>query len=418
MGYSLISNEREADLMLINTCCVRENAENKLYGHLGNMKSVKSCNPEMKLAVCGCMTQQDAVAEKLKQTYKYVDIIFGTFNLHRFPELLLASLDSGSQIIDIWKEPDETDLPATEHRHFPMKASINIMYGCDNFCSYCIVPYVRGRERSRHVHDILEDIKRQAASGAVEIMLLGQNVNSYGQSGRFTSRSADNPINFSELLNKACDIDGIERIRFMTSHPKDFSEDLIETIRNQPKVCKHVHLPVQSGSSRILNLMNRQYNKDNYIELTLRLKERIPDISLTTDIIVGFPGETEDDFEDTLDLVKQVRFAGTFTFVYSERPGTAATSFGNNISDEIIKQRFDRLLSIINPIILEENQKQIGKDLIVLAEDTSTSNPSLLTGRADCNALVHFEADESRLGHFIPVKITDCKTFYLIGEEI
>jgi len=419
MGYQLTPDERNADLVLINTCCVRENAENRLYGHLGIMKGVKSGNPEMKLAVCGCMTQQDAVAETIMRNYKQVDIVFGTFNLHRFPNLLLASLESGSFVIDIWKEPDETDLPETQHRHFVKKASVNIMYGCDNFCSYCIVPYVRGRERSRRVNDILEEIKRQAADGAVEVMLLGQNVNSYGQSGRYTKgyASPESKVSFSDLLNRVCEIDGIERIRFMTSHPKDLSEDLIKTMGSRPKVCKHIHLPVQSGSSRILKLMNRHYNKESYLDLTRRMKESVPNIALTTDIIVGFPGETEDDFEDTLDLAKSVRFSGVFTFIYSVRSGTAAAAMGNQVPEVVVKERFNRLLSVVNPIILEENQKHIGKALTVLAESVSPSNPSMLTGRADNNLLVHFAADKALINHFVNVKITGCKTFYLIGAE-
>ena len=424
MGYTLISDERQADLALINTCCVRENAENRLYGHLGMLKGVKSANPEMKLVICGCMTQQNTVADTIMRNYKHVDVIFGTFNLHRFPELLLSSIESGSQVIDIWEEPSETDLPAPKHRHFEKKASVNIMYGCDNFCSYCIVPYVRGRERSRDINDILDEIKRLAADGVVEIMLLGQNVNSYGRSGRFTGSGggSENQVSFAELLNKVCDIDGIERIRFMTSHPKDLSDELINTIRDQPKVCKHVHLPVQSGSSRILGLMNRQYNKESYLELAQRLKELIPGIALTTDIIVGFPGETEADFEDTLDLVNTVRYSGVFTFIYSKRQGAPAAAMSEHEPPEVIKRRFDRLLAAVNPIILQENQKYIGKALTVLSESVNAANPALITGRADNNALVHFklndDASEARLGEFIQVKITGCKTFYLIGEEI
>ena len=420
MGYNLISDERQADLALINTCCVRENAENKLYGHLGIMKGVKSGNPDMKLAVCGCMTQQNAMAEAIMRNYKHVDIIFGTFNLSRFPELLLTSIESGSQVIDIWEEPDGSDLPAPEHRHFAKKASVNIMYGCDNFCSYCIVPYVRGRERSRRLADILGEVKCLAGDGAAEVMLLGQNVNSYGRSGRYTGNGADTekPVSFAELLNKVCEIDGIERIRFMTSHPKDLSDELIETIRVQPKACKHVHLPVQSGSSRILSLMNRQYSKEGYLELTGRLRERIPGVALTTDIIVGFPGETENDFEETLDLAKRVRFSGVFTFIYSKRPGAPAAAMEGQAPPETVRRRFDRLLSAVNPIILEENQKHIGKTLSVLAESVSRSNRALLTGRAGDNSLVHFTSDASRVGEFIRVKITGCKTFYLIGEEV
>ena len=420
MGYTLIADERLADLAVINTCCVRENAENRLYGHLGIMKGVKSANPDRKLVVCGCMTQQDAVAEAITRNYKHVDVLFGTFNLHRFPELLLANMESGSQVMDIWKEPDKTDLPAPGHRHFAKKASVNIMYGCDNYCSYCIVPYVRGRERSRPARDILEEVKRLAEDGAAEVMLLGQNVNSYGKSGRFVGKGAyaDESLSFAELLSKVCGIDGIERVRFMTSHPKDLSDELIETIRVQPKACKHVHLPVQSGSSRILGLMNRQYNRESFMELAQKLKDRIPGAALTTDIIVGFPGETEDDFEDTLDLAKRVRFASVFTFIYSRRPGTPASMMDGQIAPEIIKRRFDSLLSVVNPIILEENEKHIGKTLKVLAEGVSAGNTALLSGRAGDNSLVHFTSDASRIGKFVSVAITGCKTFYLTGEEI
>ena len=418
MGYKLIDDERRADLAIINTCCVRGNAENKLYGHLGIMKGVKSANPEMKLAVCGCMAQANGAAEAIMRNYRHVDVIFGTFNLHRFPELLLSAIESGGQAIDIWEGPDGTDLPAPGHRHFEKKASVNIMYGCDNFCSYCIVPYVRGRERSRPAAGILDEVRRAADGGAAEVMLLGQNVNSYGQSGRFTGGGVhEKPIGFAELLNKVCDIDGVRRIRFMTSHPKDLSDELIETVRIQPKVCKHVHLPVQSGSSRILGLMNRQYNKEGYLTLAKRLKERVPGIALTTDIIVGFPGETEADFEETLDLARQVRFSGVFTFIYSKRPGTPAAVLDDPAAPGEIKRRFDRLLSVVNPIILEENKKHIGRTLSVLAEGASAADPALLTGRADDNSLVHFAADPSAVGQFIDVNITGCKTFYLIGEE-
>ena len=309
--------EDQADLVIYNTCCIRENAEQNVYGRLGYLKSVKRKHSGMKIVLCGCMMQEDTVIEKIKKSYPEVDLIFGTYNLYRFPELLQTILETNDQIIDIWDRQQEIveDLPSV--RKYTFKASVNIMYGCDNFCTYCIVPYVRGRERSRKPENILAEISSLAKSGVKEIQLLGQNVNSYG-------KGLEDPISFAKLLEMVHEIDGIERIRFMTSHPKDLSDELIEAMGRLPKVCPHFHLPMQSGSDRLLKAMNRHYDQKKYLDIVKKLKETVPGISLTTDIIVGFPTETREDFLETLKVVREVRFDGAFTFIYSPRKGTAA----------------------------------------------------------------------------------------------
>jgi tRNA-2-methylthio-N6-dimethylallyladenosine synthase len=408
MGYVLSDDEYNADLVLYNTCCVRENAENRVYGNLGIIKGIKKEHPGMKVVVCGCMMQQDAVVERIKASYRQVDIIFGTFNLAKFPQLLYTSLETGDQIVDIWREADDAGLPEHGVRHFPYKASVNVTYGCDNYCSYCIVPYVRGHERSRAPEDILEEVRTLAADGVSEVMLLGQNVNSYGKG------LAEN-ISFAQLLRRVCSVDGIRRVRFMTSYPKDLSGELIEVLRDEPKVCKHLHLPMQSGSSEVLRRMNRRYTKEGYLRLVGEIKTSVPGIAITTDIIVGFPGETDADFEDTLDMVRQARFAGAFTFLYSKRGGTPAAAMENQVPAEVAKARFNKLLSVVNPIIYEENLKHVGQTLCVLAESVDERDPKLLSGRADDNSLVHFTAGVGMLGKYCNVKITGGKTFYLNG---
>ncbi len=409
MGYDKASSEKEADFVIHNTCCVRENAENKVYGNLGILKNLKKSKPDLKVAVCGCMMQQDTVIEKIKTSYRNVNLIFGTFNLHRFPQLLHTSLETNSMIIDVWKEHDEIieDLPII--REFKHKASVNIMYGCNNFCSYCIVPYVRGRERSRDVCDIIKEINSLVSSGIKEITLLGQNVNSYGI-------GLENPTTFSGLLREINKIDGIKRIRFMTPHPKDLSDDLIDAIRDCEHICKHIHLPVQSGNTEILKKMNRHYTKNSYLALVGKIKKEIPDVTLTTDIIVGFPGETEEQFLDTLDVIREVKYTTAYTFIYSKRTGTPAAVMDCQIDEDVIKDRFGRLLETLNSGIYELNQSFVGQTMSVLAEDVSKQDEALLTGRTDGNILVHFKSEKSAIGNFVNVKITDCKTFYLIGE--
>ncbi len=408
MNYEKTLSENDADLIIYNTCCVRENAENRVFGKLGYLKNLKKKKNNLKIALCGCMMQQEHIVEKLKTSYKHVDVIFGTFNLHNFPELLLAS-NSGDQILDIWKDHDEIieDLPAI--RKYPFKASVNIMFGCNNFCSYCIVPYVRGRERSRDPENILKEIEDLAKDGVKEITLLGQNVNSYG-------KTLETPISFASLLERIQDISGIERIRFMTSHPKDLSDELIEVIAKNNKICNHIHLPIQSGSTSVLAEMNRGYTKEGYLELIKRIKSKISNIAITTDIIVGYPGETEEDFSDTLDVVKKVCFDGAFTFIYSPRSGTPAAQ-KKEIPEEIIKERFNRLTTEINDILLASNQSRIGRIYKVFVEEESGKESDILTGRTEENYIVHFKGSLDLIGTIVNVEITDCKSFYLEGVQ-
>lgn len=411
MGYERTEEETEADFVIYNTCCVRENAEQKVYGKLGWLKHYKKDKPDTIIALCGCMMQQDGVLQTLQKKYRHVDIVFGTYNLYKLPELMNTRMESGETVYDIWQEHEEIveDLPSV--RHYQYKASVNIMFGCNNFCTYCIVPYVRGRERSRVPEDILEEVKSLAADGVKEIMLLGQNVNSYG-------KNLDKPVSFAKLLRLVNEIEGIERIRFMTSHPKDLSDELIEAMRDCDKVCKSLHLPVQSGSSEILRRMNRHYTKESYLETVRKVKEAMPDITLSTDIIVGFPGETEEDFQETLDVIRKVGYSTAYTFIYSKRTGTPAATMENQVEEDVIKDRFDRMLNVLNPMIHELNEKMVGKEVTVLAEEISKHNENVLTGRADNNALVHFEGNKDFIGKLVPVRIIENKTFYFIAERI
>lgn len=412
MGFERTDEETDADFIIYNTCCVRENAEQKVYGKLGWLKHYKETkNPNAVIALCGCMMQQETVLQTLRQKYRHVDIVFGTFNLYKLPELVATRMESGETVYDIWQEHREVveDLPAI--RHFPYKASVNIMFGCNNFCSYCIVPYVRGRERSRTPEDILAEIKKLAESGVKEVMLLGQNVNSYG-------KNLETPVSFAELLRMVNEVEGIERIRFMTSHPKDLSDELIQAMAECDKVCKYLHLPVQSGSDEILRRMNRHYTKESYMELVRKARAAMPDITLSTDIIVGFPGETEEDFQETLDVIRNSRYSTAFTFIYSKRTGTPAATMEEQVPEDVVKDRFDRMLNVLNPIVHEVHEEQLGKTMTVFVEETSKQDKSVLTGRADNNMLVHFSGTEDLIGQMVPVKIIDNKTFYLIGERI
>lgn len=334
IGYVKKETE-DADFVIYNTCTVRENANNKVYGRLGYLHSQKKKNPDMMIGLCGCMMQEPEVVEKIRTSYRFVDLVFGTHNIYKFAELIVAAFESKGMIVDIWKDTDKIveDLPV--ERKYTFKSGVNIMFGCNNFCSYCIVPYVRGRERSRDPKDILREIERLVADGVVEVMLLGQNVNSYG-------KNLEHPMTFAQLLEEVEKIDGLERIRFMTSHPKDLSDELIEVLGKSKKICKHLHLPLQSGSSRILKEMNRHYTKEQYLELVKKIRAAVPDIALTTDIIVGFPGETEEDFLETMEVVKEVQYDSAFTFIYSKRTGTPAATKEDQVSPEVVKDRFDR----------------------------------------------------------------------------
>lgn len=405
------TDEDHADLVLYNTCTVRENANQRVYGRLGYLGSMKKKNPHMMIALCGCMMQEPKVVEKIRKSYRFVDLIFGTHNIFKLAELLYQSFDEQKLVVDVWEGTDDIveDLP--NDRKFPFKSGINIMFGCNNFCSYCIVPYVRGRERSRNPEDILGEIRRAAADGVVEIMLLGQNVNSYG-------KTLEQPITFAELLKQVVEIDGIERVRFMTSHPKDLSDDLIEVMKSSGKICNHLHLPLQSGSTRVLKEMNRRYTKEQFLALADKIKTAIPGISLTTDIIVGFPGETEDDFLDTLDVVWKVRFDSAFTFIYSKRTGTPAASMENQVPEDVVKERFERLLTEVQHISAEMSGRDVHTVKPVLVEGLDDHVAGLVTGRMTNNTIVHFPGDTSLIGKIVDVYLEESKGFYYMGRLV
>ncbi len=409
-GY-VPSEDETADFVIYNTCTVRDNANQRVYGRLGFLNSMKKKNPHMKIALCGCMMQEASVIEKIKKSYGFVDLIFGTHNIFKFPELLCTMLESGRRVIDIWKDTDQIveDLPV--ERKYAFKSGINIMFGCNNFCSYCIVPYVRGRERSRSPKDILREIECLVKGGVVEIMLLGQNVNSYG-------KNLEEPVNFAGLLREAEKIEGLERIRFMTSHPKDLSDELIEVMKESKKICRHLHLPLQSGSTRILKAMNRRYTKEQYIDLALKIRREIPDIAITTDIIVGFPGETPEDVEETIDVIKQVKYENAFTFIYSKRTGTPAAAMENQVPERAVKEGFDRVLRTVQDTARERVALLQGKVLPVLVEERNEQDSSLMTGRLSNNTLVHFPGDASLIGKIVDVRLEECHGFYYLGRIV
>ena len=408
IGYQQVDTE-EADFVIYNTCTVRENANLKVYGRLGYLKNLKKKNPNMKIALCGCMMQEEEVVEKIKKSYRFVDIIFGTHNIYKLAELIDTHLNSEKMEIDIWKDTNQIveDLPVA--RKYPFKSGVNIMFGCNNFCSYCIVPYVRGRERSREPEDIIREIEKLVADGVVEVMLLGQNVNSYGKNLKM-------PISFAELLREIEKIDGLQRIRFMTSHPKDLSMELIQVMAESKKICKHLHLPLQSGSSRLLKIMNRKYTKEQYLALAEEIRKQIPDISLTTDIIVGFPGETEEDFLETLDVVRRVRYDSAFTFQYSKRTGTPAAAMEEQIPAEVVTERFDRLLETVQKISCEMAERFTGTKQMVLIEEENKRMQGYLDGRLSNNHVVHLKGDASLIGKIVKVRLDECKGFYYMGS--
>lgn len=407
IGYVRQENE-EADVVIYNTCTVRENANLKVYGRLGHLHSLKDKNPDMKIILFGCMMQEAHVVEKIKKTYSFVNLVFGTHNIFKFAELFYEMLLSDMQLIDIWEGTDQIveDLPT--ERNYTFKSGVNIMFGCNNFCSYCIVPYVRGRERSRKPEAIIKEIKNLVADGVSEVMLLGQNVNSYG-------KTLETPVTFAQLLTMLEDIEGLRRIRFMTSHPKDLSDELIEVMAKSRKICHHLHLPLQSGSSRILKEMNRRYDKEKYLNLVENIRTAIPDISLTTDIIVGFPGETEEDFQETLDVVRQAGYDTAFTFIYSKRTGTPAAAKEDQVPEDVVKDRFNRLLTLVQEQGRIRSSRFEGTVQEVLVEEESKEK-GIFTGRTQYNLLVHFPADESLLGTYVKVKLEECKGFYYLGS--
>ena len=408
IGYEETEDEH-ADLVLYNTCTVRENANLKIYGRLGYLSKLKKENSNMIIGLCGCMMQEEHVVEKIKKSYKFVDLIFGTHNIFKLAELLYERLSGQKSVIDIWQGTTEIveDLPS--ERKYSFKSGVNIMYGCNNFCSYCIVPYVRGRERSRKPEDIINEIKKLVSEGVVEIMLLGQNVNSYG-------KTLENPMTFAQLLQKIEKIDGLKRVRFMTSHPKDLSDELIDVMAHSKKICKQMHLPLQSGSDRLLKIMNRHYDKQHYLEIVDKLRKAIPDIGISTDIIVGFPGETEEDFNETLDVVKKVQYDSAFTFIYSKRSGTPAAEMENQVPQDVVKDRFDRLLKVVNEISSKKTAKYEGTTQLVMAEEVNSHDPELITGRLSNNTVVHFKGTKDLIGQELKVKLLKAKGFYYCGE--
>lgn len=411
MGYGVTEEQSEADLIIYNTCAVRENAELKVYGNLHALKKYKEKNPDLVISVCGCMMQQPHVVEEIKSKYPHVNLVFGTHNIYKFPELLNTVMESDEAMYDIWDIDGRIVEGLPTQRKHEIKAFVNIMYGCNNFCTYCIVPYTRGRERSRNPEDIIAEAKKLVEGGVKEITLLGQNVNSYG-------KTFEPQYPFHRLLEDMNNIEGLERIRFMTSHPKDISDELIDAISNLEKVCESLHLPVQSGSSRVLKEMRRHYTKEDYLAIIDKVKEKVDGIGLTTDIMVGFPGETEEDFAHTLDVVRKAQYDLAFTFLYSVRRGTVAENMDNHIDEDVKKDRFDRLLAVVNEAATKTAQAYQDKVVEVLVEGVSKKNPEYMMGRNRQNKLVNFKGEEDLIGKLVNVKITEPKSFSLNGEMI
>ena len=418
MGYISTEDYTQSDLVIFNTCCVRENAEDKLFGKLGELKKVKEKRGTI-IAIGGCMMQEKHITDKIQESYPYTDIIFGTHTMHKLPEDIYKILENRKKLQDVIDIDGEIYEGLPIKRTSEIKASVTIMYGCNNFCSYCIVPYVRGRERSRHPKDILEEVEQLAKEGYKEITLLGQNVNSYLRAEKWKEEGKEyKGINsFATLLKEINKIDGIERIRFVSPHPKDFTDDVIDAIASCEKICKLVHLPLQSGSTQVLKTMNRKYTKEQYLGLVEKMKAKIPNLTLSTDIIVGFAGETEEDFEDTLDVVRKVCFEQVYMFIYSRRVGTPGDKMENQIPEEIKHKKFDRLKQLVESQIAENNQKYVGTIQKVLVEGPSKNNPKLLTGRTDSNKVVIFEGEQELINRIIDLKIVSEHMWYLKGER-
>lgn len=411
IGYVETDTEENADLVLFNTCTVRENANERLYGRLGQLKRSKKNNKDMLIGLCGCMMQEAEEVEKIRKSYGYVDIVFGTHNIYKLAEILYNRLENKKQVVDVIDSTKMIVENLPSKRVYPFKSGVNITFGCNNFCTFCIVPYVRGRERSRLPEDIVSEIKSLVADGVVEVMLLGQNVNSYG-------RGLEKKTTFTDLLAEIVKIEGLKRVRFMTPHPKDFSDDLIELIKDNPKICRHIHLPLQSGNTGILKKMNRVYTKEQYLDLAYKIKKEIPDVSLTTDIIVGFPGETQEDFLDTLDVVEKVQYDAAFTFIYSKRTGTPAAKMELNIDENELKQRFDTLLKRVQHIAAANTSKHVGKVYEALIESKDEQLEGYVTGRLSNNMIVHLKGEESMIGSIIKVSLDESKGFYYMGHAI
>jgi tRNA-2-methylthio-N6-dimethylallyladenosine synthase len=410
-GYDRTEERDTADIIIFNTCCVRENAELKVKGNLGALKKIKKARPELIIAVCGCMMQQEGVAEEIISKFPFVDIIFGTHNSYKFPEYLNRVKQEGKSVVEIIDKEEGIVEGIPIDRESSVKAFVTIMYGCNNFCTYCIVPYVRGRERSREPENIISEIEDLVSKGYKEVTLLGQNVNSYG-------KELEPKMSFADLLRLIRDIKGLERVRFMTSHPKDLTEDVIDVIAEGGSICEQIHLPVQSGSSRLLKKMNRHYDRETYLSLVRKIKAKIPDVALSTDIIVGFPGETDEDFEDTLSLVKEVEYDSAFTFIYSKRKGTPAFEMEEQISDEEKHERFNKLVEAVNGCSIKKNLEYLGRTVEVLVEGLSKNNENTVTGRTRTGKLVNFIGGTELVGRLVNVKIIKANSFSLVGEEI
>ncbi|MGL4763181.1 MAG: tRNA (N6-isopentenyl adenosine(37)-C2)-methylthiotransferase MiaB [Sarcina sp.] len=409
LNYISTNIKEKANIIIFNTCCIRENAENKVVGNLGELKRLKAKNPNLIIAICGCMMQQKDSADKILQKFPFIDIIFGTHNAHKFPEYLNRVLQSGTSIKEIVDKEEDIIEGIPIERKSLVKAFVTIMYGCNNFCTYCVVPYVRGRERSRKSDDIANEIVELVSKGYKEVTLLGQNVNSYG-------KGLEEDIDFAKLLRKLNEIDGLERLKFMTSHPKDISMDVIHAIRDCNKVCEQIHLPVQSGSNSILKDMNRHYTREEYLEIINNIKKEIPRIGITTDLIIGFPGETEEDFKDTLALVNEVKYDASFTFIYSRRNNTPADKMDNQIPEDIKHKRFNMIIDAINKHSKDINQSYLNEEVEVLVEDLSKNNDENLSGRTREGKLVNFKGDKSLIGSLVKIKIKEAKSFSLFGS--
>ena len=411
MGYQRTDDNNQSDLIIYNTCAIRENAELKVYGKIGALKKLKRINPDLIIGICGCMMQREDVREIITSKHKHVDLIFGTHNIHKLPQLIKNNLQTGETIVDVIEDTREIVEDINFNRTYSYKGYVNIVYGCNNFCTYCVVPYTRGRELSREPENIIEEIETLAKSGCKEITLLGQNVNSYGNTLGYD-------YSFPKLLGEINEIDGIERIRFMTSHPKDLSDELVESYGSLDKLSNHLHLPIQSGSNKVLKEMNRKYTREDYLLIVKKLRAAVPNIAITTDIIVGFPGETEEDFIETLNLVKEVEFDSAYSFLYSMRDGTKAAKMEEQIEYKVKHDRFQRLSDAMNEISLKKNEKLIGQTLKVLVEEVSKNNPNVLTGRSEEFKIVHFEGKESLIGSIVNIKINEVTTFTLTGTII
>lgn len=409
IGLRKAEDRSKASIEIINTCSVRENADKRFFGTLGQLKHRKISDENFTVCVCGCMMQQQSVVDSIKKKYPWVDIVIGTHNIEKLPELIKKSREDRNSIIDILSDTPHIIEGLPAKRLFRHKALVNIMFGCNNFCSYCIVPYTRGREKSRKPENIIGEIEKLASDGVKEVMLLGQNVNSYSSPGG---------TSFPDLLRMINEIDGIERIRFMTSHPKDLSDDLISCFRDLDKLCKNIHLPVQSGSNEILKKMNRKYTREHYIENVQKLREVCPEITISTDIIVGFPGETEENFDETLDLVRNVEYDSAFTFLYSPRNGTPASRMKEQITEDIKHARFERLVEEVNRSSLKKNKLMVGRTERVIADNVSKRDESMISGRTDGFKLVNFRGDKDTIGETVEVRITESNTFSLIGDLI